>query len=136
MSKPFTHDFIDYFTAVDHVCLETAHKMLTELLGDSDVEDIVGLTESSTLHTFESQLGAFLRGYLVGHGGHGTQDDIVNTVINNICPNCISYWGRAHDECCVAHALEHFMDDVFKESMLMVEVTGSGASPHGDPSLN
>ena len=135
MSKPFTHDFIDYFTAKDHVCLETAQKMLAELLDESDVEDVLGLTGDSTLHTFESQLGAFLRGYLVGHDGHATQDDIVNTVINNICPNCISYWGQAHDECCVAHAIEHFMDDVFKESMLMVTVT-EGASPHGDPTLN
>ena len=135
MSKPFTHDFIDYFTAKDHVCLETASKMLTEIFKNNDAEDVLGAPDDSTLHTFESQLGAFLRGYLVGHDGHAAQDDIVETVINNLCPNCLQYWCQAHDECCVAHTLEHFMNDVFQESMLMVEVAG-GASPHGDPSLN
>ena len=136
MSKPFTHNFIDYFTAQDHVCLPIAAKMLQELLDDSDVENVMEMTNDSTLHTFESQLGAFLRGYLVGHGGHGGQEEILEHVINNICPHCLEYWCKAHDECCIGHALEHFMNDVYKESMMMVEVTGGGASPHGDPSLN
>ena len=135
MSKAFTHDFIDYFTAKDHVCLETAGKMLKELLDECDTENVLGMADESTLHTFESQLGAFLRGYLVGHGGHGGQEEILETVINNICPHCLEYWCKAHDECCIGHALEHFMNDAFKESMMMVEVAG-GASPHGDPSLN
>ena len=93
------------------------------------------MSDDSTLHTFESQLGAFLRGYLVGHSHHATSEEIFDAVVNSMCPHCLAYWGQKRDQCCVTHALENFMTDVYQDSMLVVEVAG-GASPHGDPTLN
>ena len=137
MSKTFSHDFIDFFTAQDHACISEATSLLAEALktDDSDDDEIAKAITDGVLHTFEAQLGAFLRGFLIGHGGSASPEEIHKAVINSMCPYCISYWGEAYDQCCIAHAIEHFMDAAFTDSMLLIETTG-GASPHGDPSLN
>ena len=137
MSKTFSHDFIDFFTAEDHACISEATSLLAEALktDDSDDDEIAKAITDGVLHTFEAQLGAFLRGFLIGHGGSASPEEIHEAVINNMCPYCISYWGEAYDQCCAAHAIEHFMNAAFTDSMLLIETTG-GASPHGDPSLN
>ena len=137
MSKTFSHDFIDFFTAEDHACISEATSLLAEALktDDSDDDEIAKAITDGVLHTFEAQLGAFLRGFLIGHGGSASPEEIHKAVINSMCPYCISYWGEAYDQCCIAHAIEHFMDAAFTDSMLLIETTG-GASPHGDPSLN
>ncbi len=137
MSKTFSHDFIDFFTAQDHACMADAKDLLVNVLkaeGSSEDEVEKAVTDG-ILHTFESQLGAFLRGFLTGNGGHGSPEQITEAVISSMCPRCLSYWGKAYDQCCIAHALEKFMNDAFPDSMLLIETTG-GASPHGDPSLN
>ena len=137
MSKTFSHDFIDFFTAEDHACISEATSLLAEALktDDSDDDEIAKAITDGVLHTFEAQLGAFLRGFLIGHGGSASPEEIHKAVINSMCPYCISYWGEAYDQCCVAHAIEHFMNAAFTDSVLLIETTG-GASPHGDPSLN
>ena len=137
MSKTFSHDFIDFFTAEDHACISDATSLLAEALktDDSDDDEIAKAITDGVLHTFDAQLGAFLRGFLIGHGGSASPEEIHKAVINSMCPYCISYWGEAYDQCCIAHAIEHFMDAAFTDSMLLIETTG-GASPHGDPSLN
>jgi len=137
VSKTYSHDFIDFFTADDHACMADATSLLAEALktDDSDDDEIAKAITDGVLHTFEAQLGAFLRGYLIGHGGHASPEEIHEAVIKSMCPYCLSYWGEAYDQCCIAHAIEKFMNVAFKDSMLLIETTG-GASPHGDPSLN
>ena len=136
MSQTFSHDFIDFFTPRDHACIAEAGELLKAALksNDSDDDEIAKAVTDGVLHTFEAQLGAFLRGFLIGHGGSASPEEITEAVISSMCPYCLSYWGEAYDQCCIAHAVENFMNAAFTDSMLLIE-SARVASPHGVPSL-
>ncbi len=121
--------FPDYFANGGHECLPDAQPYLKKLMKESDDAVVI----EGVLNSFESQIGAFLRGFLTGHGNMAGPDELTEAVINNACPTCVAYWIEHRNECCAGHAIIHFMEAVLQDNILLVDASDVS---HGDPTLN
>ena len=130
-NSKLNHDFQDLFTPTGHTCLFDLRRQVEERTDISDQEGVEAL-----LHMVEMQLGGFIRGVLVGQTNIGAPKDVLEAVLENICPTCLTFWVNERQLCCLGCGIIDFVAVTMKDNVVAIDVDKMVAHKPLDPSLN